>query len=97
MPFVALLSRSGDDWSFLLPLNRIASEQHSSAQPPLKLALLQRSVKINVVQKQQSGVRRNDFAYPWQQTSNKNGDLRCGQGLKIIRSAHRRSYSTRLL
>jgi hypothetical protein len=44
----------GDDWSFLFPYGPIASEQHSSLAPPSKLALLRRSVKINVVQKQQS-------------------------------------------
>ena len=38
---------------FCIPLTPIASEQHSSLAPSLKLALLRRSVKINVVQKQQ--------------------------------------------
>jgi hypothetical protein len=40
---------------FCVPLTPIASEQHSSLAPSLKLALLRRSVKINVVQKQQHG------------------------------------------
>ena len=38
----------------LCPLNPIASEQHSSCGQPPKLALLQRSVKINVAWKPQS-------------------------------------------
>jgi hypothetical protein len=38
---------------FLFPSSPIASEQHSSLAPSPKLALLQRSVKINVAQKQQ--------------------------------------------
>ena len=42
----------GDDRSFLFPYSPIASEQHSSLATPSKLALLRRSVKINVAQKQ---------------------------------------------
>jgi hypothetical protein len=38
---------------FLCPFSPIASEQHSSLAPSPKLALLQRSVKINVARKQQ--------------------------------------------
>src|SRR5450432_2313334 len=45
--FVALFLRSGKDWSFVF-WNPIASEQHSSSEPPPKLALLQRSAKFNV-------------------------------------------------
>jgi len=44
--------RSGDDWSFYFP-NPFASEQHSRLAFAAKLALLQRSVKINVPKKQQ--------------------------------------------
>jgi hypothetical protein len=68
-------SRFGDDRSFHFPGSPIASEQHSSLEPAPKLALLQRSAKINVVQKQQTTVGRgaarpvNDFEYPYRDKS----------------------------
>jgi hypothetical protein len=54
MPLAAPFSEAlDDDWSFLFVSGPIASEQHFSLAPSPKLALLQRSVKINVAQKQQ--------------------------------------------
>jgi hypothetical protein len=48
----ALYKSLVDDRSFLFPFSPMASEQHSSLAPRPKLALLQRSVKINVSKKQ---------------------------------------------
>src|SRR6266404_2992188 len=104
MPSVAPLCCALAVIGLLLPWNPIAFEQHSSPEPAPKLALLQRSVKINVARKQQVTIAAGrplrrpiaDFAYPSRNKCMSSGEPRCGQGLEVILSARHRAHSAGL-
>jgi hypothetical protein len=101
MPLAAPFSEAlDDDWSFLFVSGPIASEQHFSLAPSPKLALLQRSVKINVAQKQQHLLPvRADPRVLVSLTASKSTSRRIknrGQAHKIDGTARGGAHSTRL-